>query len=58
MPSLLASDVDFDVPNEIASLSCGKKLSISAGGDRKKLRRLSSMARHFDQQLTLLTASL
>jgi hypothetical protein len=27
--------------------NCCKKLSISDGGDRKKLRRLSSMARHF-----------
>jgi hypothetical protein len=27
--------------------NCVKKLSISAGGDRKKLRRLSRMLRHF-----------
>jgi hypothetical protein len=27
--------------------NCCKKLSISAGGDRKKLRRLSRMARHY-----------
>jgi len=29
--------------------SCCKKRSISSGGDRKKLRRLSRMARHFSQ---------
>src|ERR1044072_9458012 len=33
--------------NSRDSRNCCKKLSISDGGDRKKLRRLSSMARHF-----------
>ena len=31
-------------------LNCFKKLSIAAGGDRKKLRRLSRMVRHLSSK--------